>query len=441
MVVRSCVQCAASVTTEFCPRCGARQPGWDPAAGNAATDNADTDNADYPDTDNADTTTMRMDFPTTSLPTDPRPRDPRSPSVPVPAEGEQPWHPFEQPSWYSGVPDPGEDASRSRRAWAPGNPTELGPDFMGVSQWQTEPPETPADRNRSWMLGSLAGVAVVLLLGVIAFLVIRGQSSQSATPDPATIAAVTSTTSTPDTVASGAPAPVVTVTATETADASTAASETAASETAASETAATSEPPASEPSVTAVTDPMGGPVRDIACAAGYIVQIASGVDEASFTARVAELTAAGQLPPDAAVARTGSSCAIFAGQTNSIVLYVGPFADPYAGCAARLGGAPDSFIKGTTPETARDYVSCLCPTQVTTIPTFTGIGQTGIWVGELQRTLANRLNLAIPDLSDNWGTFTQSTSDAVVRFQTANGLQASGQVGTDTWQALQTAAC
>ena len=145
---------------------------------------------------------------------------------------------------------------------------------------------------------------------------------------------------------------------------------------------------------------MGGPVQEIACAPGYIVQIASGLDEASYVNRIAELRASGQLPANVFVAHTASSCAIFSSQTNTIVLYAGPFNGPYDGCDARLKAAPDSFIKGTTPETAHVFISCLCPTTVATLPTITAINQTGVWIGELQRVLGNKLNYDIPDLGD-----------------------------------------
>ena len=51
------------------------------------------------------------------------------------------------------------------------------------------------------------------------------------------------------------------------------------------------------------------------------------------------------------------------------------------------------------------------------VPTIDAVGQTGVWVGELQRVLGNRLNIPILDLAGNWGTFTASTATAVAQFQ------------------------
>lgn len=346
----------------------------------------------------------------------------------APRTAEQPWHPFEQPSWLAAAADPREPPGPG------GFRTSDGADFMGVSQWQVgQEAQIVEERRRPWLLGALAAVAVLIVLGVIGFIALR--SGDDASPDQGVSTVVVTATgtgstdstaaSTTDATATGTPADTVVV---PTVDATPTTVESSAT-------------PAPSATDTAPVDPLGGPVNDIGCAPGYVVQIASGGDEAAFTARVAELRAAGQLPPDAAVARTATSCPIFAGQANSIVLYAGPYSDPYAGCQARLAGAPDSFIKGTTPETATQYVSCLCPTQVVTVPTVDAIGQTGVWVGELQRILGNRLNIPIPDLEGNWGTFTDSTSTAVKTFQTGAGLPVTGTVDSGTWQALQQAQC
>ena len=340
---------------------------------------------------------------------------------------EQPWHPFEQPSWLDAAADP--------RALAPGGfRGGEGTDFMGVSRWETRLGATGDDeRRRPWLLGALAAVAVVCVLAAVAFFVLRDQDTaapgQAISPVPATTVTVPvspdPTTEVLATSVEEVAAPTPTSASTEPTEPSTAPSE------------ATPAPSTGAGPV----DPLGGPQRDIACAPGFVVQIASAVDEAGFVARVAELRNANQLPSEAAVARTATSCAIFAGQRNSIVLYAGPFTGPYEGCQARLTSAPDSFIKGTTPETATQYVSCLCPAQVVAVPTIDTVGQTGVWVGELQRVLGNRLNIPILDLAGNWGTFTASTATAVAQFQATVGLPPVGVVDTATWQALQQAQC
>lgn len=58
-------------------------------------------------------------------------------------------------------------------------------------------------------------------------------------------------------------------------------------------------------------NPMGGDRSDIACGSGYIVQIASELDQPTFAGRVAELRAAGTLPADARWTETASGCSLF----------------------------------------------------------------------------------------------------------------------------------
>ncbi|WP_111765918.1 peptidoglycan-binding domain-containing protein [Nakamurella deserti] len=392
--MRDCVECGAPVAGDRCDACGAARPAV--AAPVAAT----------------------------------TPRLGHGGAVVVPVEdddddpdalrtAEQPWHPFEQPSWLDAAADP--------RHVAPGGfagSAADGSDVLGVGTWQVgQEAVVEEERRRSWLLGALAGVAVVVVLAAVAFFALGDRSSATpGTPPPAPVTAAT-VSATP-TAASPAP----TSDTEPTPDRTPVASPT---------TAATPAPVSTDPTA----DPMGGPARDIACAPGYVVQIASAGDDAAFVARVAELRAAGRLPPEVAVARTATSCAIFAGQSNSIVLYAGPYAAPYDGCPARLAGAADSFVKGTTPETATEYVSCLCPAQVVTVPTLDAVGQTDVWVGELQRVLGNRLDIPILDLAGNWGTYTESTAEAVRQFQTRTNLPVTGTVDAGTWQALQQAGC
>ncbi|MEP6980727.1 MAG: hypothetical protein ABJA16_08205, partial [Nakamurella sp.] len=225
----------------------------------------------------------------------------------APRTAEQLWHPFEQPSWLAAAADP-------RLAAGPGGSRGGdGADFMGVSHWEFgHEAEFGEDRRRPWLLGALAAVAVVVVLAAIAFFALR--PGDAANPGPGAGAVTTvgdgsvATTTGPALTAAVDPVVVPTIVATQT-------------------PASISENSATGPT-DAGTDPgagpLGGPERDIACAPGFIVQVASGGDEASFVSRVAELRAAGQLPTDAAVARTATSCGIFAGQANSVVLYTGP---------------------------------------------------------------------------------------------------------------------
>ena len=75
------------------------------------------------------------------------------------------------------------------------------------------------------------------------------------------------------------------------------------------------------------------------------------------------------------------------------------------------------------------------------MPQYSTVGQQGVWVGEMQRVLGNRLNIDIPDLAGNWGTYTAGTKDAVRKFQQAARLPPNGAVDARTWQALRQASC
>lgn len=203
------------------------------------------------------------------------------------------------------------------------------------------------------------------------------------------------------------------------------------------------------PAPTPALDPMGGPNAAIGCGTGYIVQVASELDTTTFQNRVATLRASGTLPAGTKWAETASSCSIFTTQQNVLVLYAGPYASPYDACPARLTSPADAFIKGTTPDTATQYVSCLCPASTSALPTVTTVGQQGVWVGELQRVLGSKLDYTIGSINADpatgdpgrWGIYTAETAAAVGRFQNDNGLPATSQVDAATWSALQRATC
>ena len=196
-----------------------------------------------------------------------------------------------------------------------------------------------------------------------------------------------------------------------------------------------------KPSTTAPALPLGVPQRDIACSAGYIVQLASELDEPRFKARVAALQSAGRMPAGALAADSTRSCRIFTSQVNTLVLYSGPYPSKYDGCAARLAGPADAYIKGGNADSAGEYVSCLCPAPVAGLPGYSAVGEQGVWVGELQRVLGNRLNIDVSDLAGNWGRFTAGTQAAVREFQRAAKLPSNGVVDALTWSALQSAEC
>jgi hypothetical protein len=198
-----------------------------------------------------------------------------------------------------------------------------------------------------------------------------------------------------------------------------------------------------------VVDPMGGPRADIACGGGYIVQVASELDATTFSNRVAQIRAANTLPAGTKWAETSTSCPIFTTQSNVLVLYAGPFASPYDACPARLSSPPDAFIKGTTPETSLQIVSCMCPASVTDLPAINAVGQHDVWVGELQRVLGSKLKYDVGSINADpsvgnpgqWGTYTAETAAAVGRFQADSGLNQTNQVDALTWGALKAQAC
>ena len=171
------------------------------------------------------------------------------------------------------------------------------------------------------------------------------------------------------------------------------------------------------------------------------MQLASELDEPRFKARVSALKASGQVPAGALAADSAKSCKLFTSQVNTLVLYAGPYPSRYDGCAARLAGPADAYIKGGNADSAGEYVSCLCPAAVAALPRYTAVGQQGVWVGELQRVLGNRLNIDVSDLTGNWGRFTAGTQAAVRQFQHAAKLPANGVVDARTWTALQSAEC
>jgi hypothetical protein len=275
-------------------------------------------------------------------------------------------------------------------------------------------------------------IAVVVVVAGVAWAITRS-TTETADPAPVPAAPVTQqaiepvvpTTSIAASSA-GHAGPVVTMTVTATATA----------------------PPTAAAIPAPLPEPMGGPRVDITCQPGYVVQVASELSSAAFIDRVAEIRAQGMLPATTKWTETAGSCGIFATTTNAFVLYAGPFASPYDACATRLASPADAFIKGTTSQTAGDYVSCECPADSRSLPVIATPQQQGVWVGELQRILNNRLEYSIKDLNSPiagnptaWGTFSPDTSSAVMRFQSDESLPATGQVDAATWAALQAAQC
>jgi hypothetical protein len=202
-------------------------------------------------------------------------------------------------------------------------------------------------------------------------------------------------------------------------------------------------------------DAIAGVARqDIACAPAYLVQVASAVELGEFGRRLDELRAAGQVPAGSHWAETTTSCDIFTSDVNAMVLYSGPYPEPYAACPDRLASPPDAFIKGTTPESSGQVISCACPENPAVLPVLGGVGSgpdgpVGVWTGELQRVLGADLGYDLGDLGSDpdlggapaWGVYTSTTAAAVQQFQTDVGLPVTGVVDAATWSAVQAASC
>jgi hypothetical protein len=124
------------------------------------------------------------------------------------------------------------------------------------------------------------------------------------------------------------------------------------------------------------------------------------------------------------------------------VLYSGPFGDIRDACNDRLAGPYDAYIKGGNPGTAGSFYSCICPARPHRLPTVSSVGQTGQWIGELQRMLGAHLRYSVGGLDNSsWGVYTGATQAAVQRFQTDHHLHPNGVVDANTWAAIQSAGC
>lgn len=301
----------------------------------------------------------------------------------------------------------------------------------------------PRSSSRGWLI---AGVVFVLVAALATTAVLLLQRSDDTAADQAVIGSTVqvSTAAPPESAAPPQSAPSVQIQskAREAPESTPGKITPSAGASGSGPTPAPAPPPAA-------ADPMGGPRLDIACGDGYIVQVASELDTAAFTNRVAQLRAAGTLPPGTQWAQTSTSCSLFTTQSNVLVLYAGPFVSQYDACPARLASPPDAFIKSTNPQNVGQYVSCLCPAVVSTLPTINTVDQQNVWVGELQRVLGSKLDYDVGSINADpaagnpgkWGTYTTDTAAAVGRFQRDNGLPITDQVDQATWSALQRNSC
>jgi cell division septation protein DedD len=247
-----------------------------------------------------------------------------------------------------------------------------------------------------------------------------------------------------DPTAASVPGTTSVVTVTVTAPSKPTATRSSTASTTAAPTTSTSKKktPTTTTSASSSASPYGVPIQQISCSDGYIVQLASELTSDAFAARVAGLKKQGLVPADAKAADSTKSCRLFTNQTNTLILYAGPFEHAYDACPDRLAGPYDAFIRGANPGTSGEFVSCICPATVRSLPTFFTLGTTNQWVGELQHMLAAHLRYRIDDLGvGTWGQYTPDTRRAVRRFQVDNGLPNTGRVDARTWRALQRAGC
>ena len=184
------------------------------------------------------------------------------------------------------------------------------------------------------------------------------------------------------------------------------------------------------------------PIREIPCSNGLIVQLASELNTDAFRNRVSSLRGRGLVPGDAAAATSSGSCGIFSNQSNTLILYSGPFGDLRDACRDRLSGPYDAYIKGGNPGSAGSFFSCICPARPHELPRIGTPGQTSQWIGELQRMLGAHLRYSVGGLDNSsWGVYSDATRSAVKRFQSDHHLEANGVVNAKTWAAIQSAGC
>lgn len=433
MEQRPCPRCGAPCSVEQCPACGATVPpsaeaivaGGELLTHGRPEPEADPTPAPQPQPHGKDEADRTVEIPIIRA----APQD-TPPPVALTKTGTD----SEESSSDRTLPVTG--ATVAAAPAAPDDPETDGPDRAvptAVGEPRTLTPTAGAGRRarRGPVLAVALGTVLVLVIGLVLALALR-EPDVDGVAQPA------------ETLPSAAPAPVTaTVTESVVPPVLTTSVPAATTEPAPATSATPSPSPSPSPTPSPSSSAPAQPVaEDIAClSGGWIVQLASERDEAAYAARVTQLQANGQVPAGAKTARTGGSCGIFSTQTNTIVLWSGPFGSQYDACPARWAGPPDAFVKATTPDLARSYVSCLCPADPTTFPVLQAGSTDAVWIGEMQRVLGNRLNQSISDLQGNWGTFTPGTQAAVTAFQQKSGLPATGVVDAATWTAMNAAQC
>ncbi len=463
-VDRRCPHCGAPATARFCGECGTEIPPI--VLADPVGDQLFTHQPPSAGTDEAPT------LPTLPRTTGPAPQARVGPDM----------FPTEQvraapPAPGAGFGTAGFSRPAGSQAWSQSEPG-VNSGWTGVMPVvPAGPPLDPNQRRRRAVYGVLA-VALATAVVIVAALLIaptfnsgknsadrsKGPAPQSSTavsssapassgslsPGPtggATIAlqpgpSATSAGTATSTVAQSAVRSTVTVTDTATSSTSSGVAKTNTSNSTKPTATATPKttPSKSTPKPTTSKAPdFGVPTKNISCSSGFIVQLASDVSAPAFTQRVSSLKSQGEVPAGALAADSAKSCQLFTGATKTMILYAGPYQNPYDGCAVRLAGPADALIRGANPATSHTYYSCLCPSSAH--PPNLGPGSSGAWVGELQRAVADRLGYSIPDLGNHWGSYTAGTKSAVSRFQSAHHLPPTGVADARTWTAVRAASC
>lgn len=305
-----------------------------------------------------------------------------------------------------------------------------------VPAWleQPGPPPPSAEsvrRLRSWLAVLAVVTATALVVLVAVFFTPWSSSTDSDAP------------TTPDPVATGSstlPMPLPVAPPVPELTSKPAVSESAPSALVATKTV-TVVPVSPEPTPQPVSR-LGAPEEAIVCASGYIAQLASARDEASFVTQYHSLVDRGLVPEGAKATDVSAGCPIFTVQRNAMVLYAGPFESVAQACSARLAGPMDAFIRNTDPASSGLVQSCVCSAKAEDLPQVSQIGEQNQWIGEVQRMLVNRLKYKIEPLgSQDWGVYSAATQQALTQFQRDHGLPADGLVDHATWVALQQTGC
>ncbi len=123
------------------------------------------------------------------------------------------------------------------------------------------------------------------------------------------------------------------------------------------------------------------------------------------------------------------------------VTYLGPFGTRHQACRRRMTERYAGDVVTRLHEGNVRQVECTCFVRATDAPDLRTGGETGLgdiaWIRSLQRMLHD-MHLMNEHLT---GAYDDTTQRAVEKFQTARGLNPSGEMTSVTWPQLLTAGC